>query len=170
MNRTIRLYSPGFTDVRTYLMATVFICANLLLPQLVHLIPQGGITWLPIYFFTLVAACKFGWKLGLVTALASPLLNWVFFGMPAAAVLPSVLIKSVLLAVIAGVAVSRAGKVSLALLIAIVLGYQLTGCAAEWLMKADFIAACQDFRIGIPGMLLQIFGGWALINYWPDRL
>ena len=32
-------------------------------------------------------------------------------------------------------------------------------------MKADFYAACQDFRIGIPGMLLQIIGGWIMINF-----
>lgn len=164
MNRTIRLYSPGFCEARTYLMAAVFICANLLLPQLVHLIPQGGVTWLPIYFFTLVAACKFGWRVGIVTAMASPLLNWALFAMPAAAVLPAVLMKSVLLATIAATVTSRTGKVTLPLLTAIVLGYQLTGCAVEWLMKADFMAACQDFRIGIPGMLLQIFGGWAVIR------
>lgn len=35
----------------------------------------------------------------------------------------------------------------------------------EWAMKGSFIAACQDFRLGIPGMLLQLFGGYALIKY-----
>lgn len=31
-------------------------------------------------------------------------------------------------------------------------------------MKGDFWLAIQDFRIGIPGMLLQVFGGWIFIN------
>ncbi len=32
-------------------------------------------------------------------------------------------------------------------------------------MSGDFISACQDFRIGVPGMLMQIFGGWLFINH-----
>ena len=129
----------------------------------------GGATWLPIYFFTLVAAYKFGWRVGLITAVASPLLNSVLFGMPPAAALPAILLKSVLLAVISGAVASRKAGASLPALVAVVLAYQVTGCLGEWIMKADFVAACQDFRIGIPGMLLQIIGGWALINYMPDR-
>ena len=35
----------------------------------------------------------------------------------------------------------------------------------EWAMASDFNAAIQDFRIGIPGMLLQVFGGYAVIRY-----
>ena len=50
-------------------------------------------------------------------------------------------------------------------LIAVVLLYQVVGCAIEWAIKADFMAAVQDFRIGIPGMLLQIVGGYLLLKY-----
>ena len=46
-----------------------------------------------------------------------------------------------------------------------VLLYQVVGCAIEWAIKADFMAAVQDFRIGIPGMLLQIVGGYLLLKY-----
>ncbi len=169
MNRVVRLHSFGFSESRTYQVAALFIVANLILPQLFHLIPQGGVTWLPIYFLTLVAAYKFGWRVGLITAVASPLLNSVLFGMPPAAALPAILLKSVLLAVISGAVASRKAGASLPALVAVVLAYQVTGCLGEWIMKADFVAACQDFRIGIPGMLLQIIGGWALINYMPDR-
>lgn len=67
----LKLYSLEFRNSRTYLVAGIFILANIVLPQLFHLVPQGGITWLPIYFFTLVAAYKYGWKAGLLTALLS---------------------------------------------------------------------------------------------------
>ena len=60
--KTVKLYSLDYNNVKTYLAASLFILGNLALPQLFHLIPQGGITWLPIYFFTLVGAYKFGWK------------------------------------------------------------------------------------------------------------
>jgi len=59
--KTVKLYSLDYNNVKTYLAASLFILGNLALPQLFHLIPQGGITWLPIYFFTLVGAYKFGW-------------------------------------------------------------------------------------------------------------
>ena len=49
--KTVKLYSLDYNNVKTYLAASLFILGNLALPQLFHLIPQGGITWLPIYFF-----------------------------------------------------------------------------------------------------------------------
>ena len=164
MQTTLQLRSLQFDDSRTYLAATIFVIGNILLPQLCHLIPQGGLTWLPIYFFTLVGAYKYGWRVGLLTALASPVINSLFFGMPPVAALPAIMIKSVLLALFAGYAASTYRKASLLILVAVVLAYQCVGTLAEWIIKADFIAACQDFRIGIPGMLLQILAGWFLIN------
>ena len=112
------------------------------LPQLFHLIPQGGITWLPIYFFTLIGAYKFGWKVGLLTA-----------------------VLSVLLAVAAGWAVHRFNRISLPILLAVVLFYQVIGTLGEWVMAGSFFQAVQDFRVGLPGMAMQVAGGYALIKY-----
>lgn len=164
MQPALTLKSYTFSQTRTYLTAALFIAGNIFLPQLFHLLPQGGMTWLPIYFLTLVAAYKYGWRVGLLTAVASPVINSILFGMPAPAVLPAILLKSVLLAVAAGVAASRTGKATLTALFAVVLGYQVIGSLSEWAMTADFHAACQDFRIGIPGMLMQVIGGWFVIN------
>lgn len=80
--KTVKLYSLDYSNVKTYLIAALFIAGNMALPQLFHLIPQGGITWLPIYFFTLIGAYKFGWKVGLLTAVLSPIANSLLFGMP----------------------------------------------------------------------------------------
>ncbi len=165
MQTTLRLHSLPFDSARTYLAATVFILGNLIVPQLFHLVPQGGVTWLPIYFFTLVGAYKYGWRVGLLTALLSPVVNSLLFGMPAAAVLTTITLKSVLLAGFAGVAASHTNRTTLLTLVAVVLGYQAVGTLGEWAMSGDFISACQDFRIGVPGMLMQIFGGWLFINH-----
>lgn len=59
---TVRLYSLDYSNLKTYFAAALFILGNLVLPQLCHLVPQGGVTLLPIYFFTLIAAYKYGWK------------------------------------------------------------------------------------------------------------
>lgn len=38
------------------------------------------------------------------------------------------------------------------------------GVLGELALCGDFFLVCQDFRIGIPGMLLQIIGGCLAIN------
>lgn len=164
-NATTKLYTLSYTDVRTYLVATLFVLGNILLPQLFHLVPQGGKMWLPIYFFTLVGAYKYGWKVGLLTAVFSPIVNSLLFGMPMLQVLPAILLKSVLLALAAGYEAHRYNKVTLPLLLATILFYQVVGTLGEWAISGSLWLAVQDFRIGIPGMLLQIFGGYAFINY-----
>lgn len=100
----------------------------------------------------------------MLTAVLSPVINSALFGMPAATGLPAILLKSVLLALIAGYAASYFRRTSLGLLLGVVLAYQTVGTLGEWAMKGDFWLAAQDFRIGIPGMLLQVFGGWLFIN------
>lgn len=165
MQTAVKLYSLGYSDIKTYMVAALFIAGNIVLPQLCHLIPQGGMILLPIYFFTLIASYKFGWKAGLLTAVLSPVVNSLCFGMPALALLPVILVKSSLLAVFAALAASRFQKVSLLLLAAVVVAYQLVGGVAEWAITGSLDAALQDFRLGYPGMLLQIAGGYAVLRY-----
>lgn len=165
MQTTVKLYTLDYSNARTYLAAVLFVVGNIILPQLFHLVPKGGMMWLPIYFFTLVGAYKYGWKVGLLTAVASPLVNSWLFSMPMPAVLPAILLKSVLLALAAGVTATRFQKVSIPLLLAVVLTYQVLGTMGEWAMSGNLMLALQDFRIGVPGMLLQIIGGWAFIRY-----
>lgn len=161
----INLYSLGFEELKTYKVALAFVAGNILLPQLCHLVPQGGLTLLPIYFFTIIAAYKFGWKAGLLTAVLSPLANHVLFGMPALAVLPILLVKSTLAAVAAGLAAKYFKKVSLLIMLSVVLSYQVVGTLVEWAMVKDFYLAVQDFRIGMPGMALQVVGGYLFVKH-----
>lgn len=161
----VRLYSLGWREMRTYMFALLFIIGNIVLPLLCHLIPQGGLILLPIYFFTLIAAYKFGFKVGLLTAILSPLINSALFGMPPVASLPIIMIKGVLLAGTAAWMANRSKGASLLALIAVVLGYQLVGGLIEWVMTGSLASALQDWKLGWPGMLLQAVGGWAVINY-----
>lgn len=161
----IRLYSLGWREMRTWLFATLFIAGNIVLPQLCHLIPQGGLMLLPIYFFTLIAAYKYGLRVGLLTAVLSPLVNSVLFGMPAAAALPIITIKGVLLAGAASWMASRSKGASLLALIGVVLGYQLVGGLIEWAMTSSLASALQDWKLGWPGMAIQAIGGWLVLNH-----
>lgn len=162
---TVKLYLLNYNSVKTYLTAFLFIVGNILFPQCFHLIPQGGIIWLPIYFFTLIGAYKYGWKVGLLTAVLSPIINSFLFGMPMPVALPAILLKSVLLAIAAGWAAQYFGRISIPVLAGVVLAYQIVGTLGEWIYSGNFYSAIQDFRIGISGMCLQIFGGYFFIRY-----
>ena len=161
----ITLHSYGYRQWRTYAAALAFVAGNIVLPQLCHLMPQGGMVWLPIYFFTLAGAYKYGWRVGLLTALASPVVNHALFGMPAQAMLPPILCKSVLLALAAGFAAWRFKRVHIALLAGVVLFYQATGSLFEWAYTGSLTAALQDVRLGLPGMVLQVLGGYLAVKH-----
>lgn len=160
-----RTYSLSLRSAQAWLLAGLFVVGNIALPQLCHLVPQGGLMLLPIYFFTLVAAYKYGFGVGVVTAVLSPVINSLLFGMPAAAMLPIILVKSLLLAGGAALMARRMGRVTVLALVAVVLGYQVVGSLAEWAMTGSLTAAMQDFRLGLPGMALQVVGGYAVIKY-----
>lgn len=162
---SVRLYQYGYNETKTYLLAIAFVIGNVVLPQLFHTIPQGGMIWLPIYFFTLIGAFKYGWKVGLLTAVASPIVNHLLFGMPMLAVLPAILTKSILLAIGAGFIAHRYQKVSILAMAGVVAFYQLFGSLAEWAYTGSLTAAMQDVRLGLPGMVLQVIGGYLFIKY-----
>ncbi len=166
MDKTINLYSLSLRDYKSYIYAAAFVIGNILLPQLCHLIPNGGLTILPIYFFTLIAAYKYGWRVGLMCGILSPIVNHLLFGMPGTAVLPIILIKSTLLVAAASFVAHKTQKVSIALLARVVFFYQIVGSLIEWAMVQDFYVAMQDFRMGILGMHIQFIGGYFLLRVW----
>lgn len=155
---------PTLLESRAWLLALIFVAGNIALPQICHLVPQGGLRWLPIYFFTLIAAFRYGRAVGLVTALASPLLNAWLFHMPPAEALPAILLKSTLLALAASYFSARRGLALPVALVLTVASYQLLGGCAEMLLTRSLTAPLHDLTTGLPGLLLQIFGGWALLR------
>ena len=160
--------SLSFEERRTWLLAAHFTVGNIVAPQLCHLIPQGGLILLPIYFFTLIGAYKYGWRVGLLIAWASPLMNHLLFGMPPAAMLPVLLAKSTALALVAAFVAHRFQRATLPLLLLVVVGYQLLGGAAEALITSNISAPLQDWQLGWPGLLLQVVLGWWVINRIPE--
>lgn len=164
MATTVKLYNYNLKSVSTYLFAGIFILGNLILPQLAHLIPNGGPVLLPIYFFTLIAAYKYGLRVGLLTALLSPVINSLLFGMPMLAMLPVILVKSALLATAASFAANYFARINFWGILLSIAVYQIVGSGIEWIILQDFNAAMQDFTLGLPGMLIQLLGGYLLLK------
>ena len=163
-SQTVKLYSLPLLSLNTLFAVMIFVGANIAFPQLVHLIPKGGLIFLPIYFFTIVASYKYGLSVGLLTAVLSPLANHVFFTMPSAEVLPILMVKGVLAASVASMVAKKTQNVTLIGLLIVVFGYQVLGSVAEWTMTSSLSAALQDFKIGLPGMALQILGGYSVLK------
>ena len=130
-----------------------------------HLIPQGGIIFAPLSLVILIGAYKLGWKVGLIAALASPLVNHLLTGMPAWPVLVVMTFKLVVLALIAGFTAQHFKRVSWFLLIGVVLSSLIIGGLGELLLTGGIEATIQDFTIGWPGILLQVVGAYLVCKY-----
>lgn len=144
---------------RTYVWAGVFVAGNLLFPQLCHLLGTGGPVLLPILFFTLIAAVRFGPVCGMVTALLSPLANHLLFGMPETAMLPVLLAESVAMVLAFAWFSGRLSPVWT--FAATVLAYQGTALAMLVLLTGSLSAASGSVLATWPAVLLQA-GGYAL--------
>jgi len=165
MEASVRLYALNYDEVKTYLWAAVFVACNMVLPQLFHLIPQGGVIFSPLSLVILAGAYKFGWKTGLLAAVLSPVVNHFAFGMPQWSVLQVMTLKLAVLAIVAGLAAQRFKTVSLSLIIGVVLVSMAIGCLGEFLLTGGIDATIADFTIGWPGLLLQVFGAWLIVKY-----
>lgn len=169
MEKEIRIYNYRLNELKTYLFVALFVTGNIVLPQLCHLLPDGGKILLPIYFFTLIASYKYGLRVGLLTAVLSPIVNSLLFGMPTTIVLPLILVKSIFLAITASYVANKTKKISLINLLIIILTYQLLGSLTEWAITSSLYIATQDFRIGIPGMILQLLLSFLILNSSKDN-
>ena len=168
MEANIRLYSLTYSETRTYLMAALFVACNIVLPQLFHLIPQGGIIFSPLSLVIMAGAYKLGWRAALLAAVASPLVNHALFGMPATDVMTLMALKLSILAVVAGLAAQYFKSVSLLVLLGVVLTTKALDFLVEFLLTGGVAATVQDFTIGWPGLLLQVFGTYAILKYWKS--
>ena len=165
MEATVRLYTLNYDEAKTYLWAAFFVVCNLVLPQVFHLIPQGGIIFSPLSLVILVGAYKFGWKAGLLAALASPFVNHLLTGMPAWEVLPVMTMKLAVLALVAGLTAHHFKTVTLTLLLGVVLVTKSIGALGELVLTGGITATITDFTIGWPGILLQIVGTFFILKY-----
>lgn len=152
------VYELKLTQAQAYIKSALFIAANIAFPHFFHLFPGGGVMFLPIYFFTLIAAMRYGWQTGLLTAVMTPILGNLLFGAPAAAIVPDMLLKGAILCGVASFATKKLGTTLLASLISVVAAWTLVGLLELPFMGAAY--AFQDFVTGLPGFALMIIGSY----------
>ncbi|MCD7973380.1 MAG: ECF transporter S component [Candidatus Azobacteroides sp.] len=153
-----------FRQTRTFLVVIILVIGNMLLSGLFHLIPQGGMIFHPIYFFTLFGAYKYGLKAGILTAVLSPVVSYLLTGMPSVDILLIILTKSCLLALAASYGAKCSMNISLLTFVFIVLFYQMAGVFIEWGTSGNILLAFRHLYLAIPGMIFHIFGVYGMLK------
>lgn len=169
METSAKLYTLNFDEVKTYLWAALFVASGVVLPQVFHLIPQGGIVFAPLSLIILIGAYKFGWKTGLLAAVTTPLVNHLLFGMPEWGVLQVMMTKLVVLALVAGLVAQHYRRATLPILLGVVIASEVLGAVAELILTGGISATVQDITIGWPGLLLQVLGTYLFINWLAKK-
>ncbi len=82
-----------YTDVRSYILTSVFVSLSVLAPWAFHQFHLAGATFLPMHIFVLAAGLLFGWRAGLIVGSLTPLASYVVSGMPTLAVLPQIVVE-----------------------------------------------------------------------------
>jgi hypothetical protein len=158
-------------DVRLYAATAAMVAGNLLLPLALHQIPDAGRMFLPIFFFTLIAGWQFGARTAVLTAVLSPMASHLLTGMPPSAALQEIVLQSALLGALAALAAARFKRPTLAVLTLVVLAHQVL-VLFPTLIHAGWQPCRAALSFRLPGLLLQILGGfsvlWLMGRYLPQ--
>jgi hypothetical protein len=153
-------------DLKLYLFSLAFAVGNLLLPMTIHSIPNGGMIFLPLFFFTLVAAYSDGILTGILVAIASPLINYALTEMPPIVILPEILFKSLFLAALASIVAKRLQKINFIAICLIITAMQLFGGLFNYIILGNSILIIiNSIKLGIPGMIIMAVGGYFLLRF-----
>ncbi|MCX6724461.1 MAG: ECF transporter S component [Candidatus Staskawiczbacteria bacterium] len=155
----------GLTEYRTYILSLALVAGSIALPYALHHFYMVGQIILPVYFFVLIGAYKFGWKVGIITAISSVFISFFLTGMPMLTILPFVIIKGVLLSLTASFFARMSGKLSIVTIVLIVFSYQLIGSTIIHLFTHNLTLSMADVVLGYPGLFFEIIGGYILLKF-----
>ena len=151
-----------FRNARLYVYSGLFVGLNVFAVYAVHALGGSlwGKTWLPMHFFALVTGLAFGWRCGAIVGLATPLLSFGLSGMPVAASLPEIVLKTTALGIASGLLAERRllGNI-LFQAAAAVFAVQVVFGLAVSTFAGSFAAGFADLWRGYPGVAVQIAAG-----------
>jgi len=156
-----------WSDVRTYIFICCFVTLGVLVPWILHHFYLAGPTFLPMPYLILMAGLLFGWRVGLITGLFTPLASYTISGMPVVSVLPQIVVELSTYGLIAGLLRDKLNlRVLWSLLGAMVVG-RLALLMAGWI---TFIVSGQSYSpVSVETGPLQAL--WAVIKQgWPGIL
>ena len=154
-------YVLNFTDTRLYLFVSLFVTLDVAIPWACHVIhPLAGATFLPMFFFTLLAGLLFGWRAGLMVGFLTPLISFSVSGMPVLVRLPQIVIENSVFGLSVGLLYGGLRlNVILSLLGAVVIGRLALVLAVLVIHFGEvnpLIWVWQTIQLGWPGIVIQL--------------
>ncbi|MDO9528529.1 MAG: ECF transporter S component [Syntrophales bacterium] len=151
-----------FANFRLYAFVTLFVAMDVAIPWLCHCIhPLAGPTFLPMFFFILLAGLLFGWRAGIMVGILTPLVSYGFSGMPFLERLPTIVIEASFYGLSAGLFRERFKlNVFWSLLGAMVVGRLAAALALlimHWSGDSNSpVLVWQAIKQGWPGIAIQL--------------
>lgn len=158
------------TDIRAYGVIAAFTALSVALPWVFHQFGLAGATYLPMQLFVFAAALACGWQAGVIVGILTPLASFAISGMPAATILPQVLVETAAYGLIAGLLRQKfnfkatwsligamvGGRIALLAAVAVIFG--ITGHIYSPLgpSATPFTAVWNTITQAWPGMLAQL--------------
>lgn len=143
------------------------VCAALcvVVPMAFHAIPNAGSIFLPMHIPVLLCGMLCSWPLGLICGLIGPLLSSLITAMPAAPVLPGMMVECAAYGCVSGLLLRyiRTGRLYadlyLSLVPAMLLGRVISGIAKALIFTPGISLsawAIASFVTGLPGIAVQL--------------
>ncbi len=162
--------SLTFKDARSYIIITAFTALSVAMPWAFHQFQFAGATYLPMHFFIFAAALACGWQAGLIVGVLTPLASFAISGMPAATVLPQIMVEVAAYGVIAGLLRQRLNLKPVWALLGAMVGGRLALLMAVFIVQAvtghvysplgptatPLAAVWNTVAQSWPGMLIQL--------------
>lgn len=154
------------TAVKKSIITAVCIALCVVLPQAFHAIPNAGVVYSPIHIPVLLCGLICGPYFGILCGMAGPLLSALFTGMPAAAILPQMVIECAVYGFTAGLMMKLVSTrkiyadLYISLAIAMLSGRIIAGIAKALIFaRGDFTVsawAVSYFVTSLPGAVIQL--------------
>ena len=150
-----------FTDVRLYSVIIVFVALDVGVPWVCHQVhPLAGPTFLPMFFFSMLAALLFGWRAGLLVGFLTPLISYGLSGMPILDRLPQIVVENSALALSVGLLRERFKlNILWSVIGAVALGHVALGLALLMIHSGEVNPLVSVWRVvdqGWPGIAIQV--------------
>ena len=153
------------SHIKKLILTAVCVALCIVVPMAFHSIPNGGQMFLPMHLPVLLCGMICGWPFGLVCGLLGPLLSNLTFGMPPAAMLPSMMVECAVYGATTGAMMRlvRTGRpvadLYISMVTAMVAGRVVAGFAKALIFTpgtAPFAWVTTSLVTGLPGIIIQL--------------
>ena len=151
----------NFTHIRLYAFVSIFVALDVAIPWALHQVhPLSGSTFLPMFFFALMAGLLLGWRVGLLVGFLSPILSFGISGMPVAGLLPQVIAQNSLLGLTAGLLYGTFRLNIVSSLLAAIIASRQAQVLVIFIFSFNEVnpatAVWQTVQLGWPGIAIQV--------------